>query len=74
MNDRNERNERGVDSDRTEGSMKKMGGDLKEGAGSLLGDEKMKREGQSDQAEGKLQNAWGSAKDSVRDAVDGNRR
>lgn len=73
-NERNERNERGVDSDRTEGSMKKMGGDLKEGAGSLLGDEKMKREGQSDQAEGKLQNAWGSAKDSVRDAVDGDRR
>lgn len=74
MNDQNERNERGVDRDRTEGSMKKMGGDLKEGAGSLLGDEKMKREGQSDQAEGKLQNAWGSAKDTVRDAVDGDRR
>lgn len=34
--------------------------DLKESAGNLTGDEKMKREGQSDQAEGKLQNAWGS--------------
>jgi uncharacterized protein YjbJ (UPF0337 family) len=46
-----------VDPDRTEGSMKKMGGNIKEGAGNLLGDEKMKRDGQSDQAEGKLQNA-----------------
>lgn len=59
-----------VDSDRTEGSMKKMGGNLKEGAGSLVGDEKMKREGQSDQAQGKVQNAWGGAKDAVRDALD----
>lgn len=58
-----------VDSDRTEGSMKKMGGNLKEGAGDLVGDEKMKRDGQSDQAEGKLQNAWGGAKDTVRDAL-----
>ncbi len=61
---------RGVDSDRTEGSMKKMGGDLKEGAGKILGDEKMKREGQADQAEGKLQNAWGGAKDKAREATD----
>jgi uncharacterized protein YjbJ (UPF0337 family) len=52
-----------VDRDRTEGSMKKMGGNLKEGAGDLTGDEKMKREGQVDQSEGKLQNAWGSVKD-----------
>jgi uncharacterized protein YjbJ (UPF0337 family) len=57
-----------MDIDRTDGSMKKMGGNLKEGAGSFLGDEKMKREGQSDQASGKLQNAWGGAKDAVRDA------
>jgi uncharacterized protein YjbJ (UPF0337 family) len=64
MNER--RDTSSVDPDRTEGSMKKMGGNLKEGAGNLLGDEKMKREGQSDQAEGKLQNAWGGAKDAVR--------
>lgn len=56
-----------VDSDRTEGSMKKMGGNLKEGAGNLLGDEKLKREGQGDQAEGKLQNAWGGVKDKARE-------
>ncbi|MES2904254.1 MAG: CsbD family protein [Pseudomonadota bacterium] len=52
-----------VDDDRTEGSIKKMGGNFKEGAGNLVGDEKMKREGQADQAKGTLQNAWGSVKD-----------
>ena len=56
-----------VDPDRTEGSVKNLGGKLKQGAGSLLGDEKLKREGQADQAEGKLQNAWGGLKDTARD-------
>lgn len=60
-------NDRGIDPDRTEGSMKKLGGDIKEGAGKLLGDEKLKREGQKDQAEGKLQNAWGGVKDKARE-------
>jgi uncharacterized protein YjbJ (UPF0337 family) len=72
MNER--RDTSSVDPDRTEGSMKKMGGNLKEGAGNLLGDEKMKREGQSDQAEGKLQNAWGGAKDAVRETLDTDRK
>ena len=72
MNDRNET--RGVDADRVDGSVKKVGGNLKEGAGSLLGDEKMKREGRTDQAEGKLQNAWGGVKDSVRDALGTDRK
>ncbi len=59
----------GIDRDRTEGSLKQMGGNLKEGAGKLVGDEKLRREGEADQAEGKVQNAWGGAKDAVRDAV-----
>jgi len=58
----------GIDDDRTEGSAKQIGGEMKEGAGKLFGDEEMKNEGRADQAEGKLQNAWGSAKDEVRDA------
>jgi uncharacterized protein YjbJ (UPF0337 family) len=72
MNERRETSS--VDPDRTEGSMKKLGGNLKEGAGNLLGDEKMKREGQSDQAEGKLQNAWGGAKDAVRETLGTDKR
>ncbi len=59
-----------VDPDRTEGSVKKMGGNLKEGAGDLLGDEKMKREGEADQADGKVQNAWGGIKDKAREITD----
>lgn len=59
----------GVDNDRTEGSLKQTGGKLKEGAGNLVGDEKMKREGQADQGEGKLQNAWGSVKDKAREVT-----
>jgi uncharacterized protein YjbJ (UPF0337 family) len=57
----------GVDNDRAEGSVKQTGGKLKEGAGKLFGDEKMKREGQAEQGEGKLQNAWGSMKDKARE-------
>ena len=72
MND-NDRNDdgttAGIDDDRTEGSAKQMGGEMKEGAGKLFGDEKMKREGEADQAEGKLQNAWGSAKDEARETL-----
>ena len=60
----------GIDDDRTEGSAKQIGGELKEGAGKLFGDSKLKHEGQADQAEGKLQNAWGSAKDEAREALD----
>ncbi|QNM83997.1 CsbD family protein [Sphingomonas sabuli] len=57
------------DDDRVEGSMKQTGGEIKEGAGKILGDEKMKRDGQADQAEGKIQNAWGSAKDKAREVT-----
>jgi uncharacterized protein YjbJ (UPF0337 family) len=57
----------GIDADRTEGSLKQAGGKIKEGAGKLFGDEKMKREGQTDQGEGKLQNTWGSIKDEARE-------
>ena len=69
MDDRGTRT--GIDSDRTEGSMKQAGGKLKEGAGALFGDEKLKNEGRADKAEGKLQNAWGSMKDTARDIADG---
>ena len=70
MNDRKDERT-GIDPDRTEGSAKQMGGKLKEGAGAILGDEKLKRDGQAEQAEGKLQNAWGGAKDKVRETLGG---
>ena len=58
----------GVDHDRVEGSGKKLGGSIKEGFGNLTGDEKLKAEGKTDKAAGGLQNAFGGAKDAVRDA------
>ena len=63
----------GIDDDRTEGSLKQTGGKMKEGAGKLFGDEKMKNEGRADQAEGKLQNALGSLKDEGRETLGADR-
>ncbi|GEP03245.1 CsbD family protein [Methylobacterium oxalidis] len=52
-----------VDNDRVEGSATNLGGKVKEGAGRLTGDEKLKNEGIADQVKGKVQNAVGSVKD-----------
>jgi uncharacterized protein YjbJ (UPF0337 family) len=62
------------DPDRVEGAAQNMGGKLKEAAGDLTGDAKLKHEGQADQVGGKVKNAIGGAKDSLREAVDGKPR
>jgi len=54
------------DHDRIEGAAKNMGGEIKEAAGKLTGDEKLKADGRADQAEGKIQNAVGGIKDTLR--------
>ncbi len=72
MNDHDRHDEgttAGIDDDRTKGSLKQTGGKIKEGAGKLFGDEKMKHEGRAEQAEGKLQNSWGSMKDEARETL-----
>jgi uncharacterized protein YjbJ (UPF0337 family) len=55
------------DQDRIDGSAKKIGGDIKEGAGKVLGDSKLEAEGKADKIEGKVQNAVGGVKDALRD-------
>ena len=55
-----------VDKDRVEGSGKKIKGDIKEKAGEVLGDEKMKDEGKADKVTGKIQNAIGGVKDAIK--------
>ncbi|MER2269650.1 CsbD family protein [Methylobacterium oxalidis] len=55
-----------VDNDRVEGSATNLGGKVKEGAGRLTGDEKLKNEGIADQVKGKVQNAVGSVKDALK--------
>lgn len=56
-----------ADHDRVEGAAKNMGGKVKEAAGNVTGDEKLKAEGKAEQVEGKIQNAVGGIKDSLRD-------
>lgn len=55
------------DHDRVEGAARNLGGKAKETAGKVVGDEKLKAEGRADQASGKVQNAVGGLKDSLRD-------
>jgi uncharacterized protein YjbJ (UPF0337 family) len=55
-----------MDEDRVKGSAKNIGGKVKEGFGKAVGDKKTETEGKVDQAEGKVQNAWGGAKDTLR--------
>jgi uncharacterized protein YjbJ (UPF0337 family) len=59
-----------MDKDRVAGSAKEIKGSIKETAGKALGDAKLQSEGKSDKAEGKVQNAIGSLKDTVREALD----
>lgn len=54
-----------MDKDRIEGAAKKAKGSV----GNLTGDAKLKAEGKLDKAEGHVQNAYGAAKDAVRDAA-----
>lgn len=54
------------DNDRVEGAAKNFGGKVKEAAGKVTGDEKLKAEGKADQVEGKVQNAVGGVKDALR--------
>ena len=56
-----------ADHDRIEGAATNMGGKIKEAAGKVTGDEKLKAEGRADQVEGKVQNAVGGVKDAMRD-------
>lgn len=54
------------DQDRIDGAAKNIGGQIKEGVGKLVGDEKLKNEGKADRVEGKVQNAVGGLKDTLR--------
>ena len=51
--------------DRVDGAAKNLGGNIKEAAGKITGDEKLKAEGRVDQVEGKIQNAVGGLQDTL---------
>jgi len=58
-----------MDKDRIQGSVEQAKGKMKEVAGKVTGDAKLESEGKTEQVAGKLQNAVGSLKDAVKDAV-----
>ena len=56
-----------MDKDRVEGAAKTAGGKIKEAIGKLVGDQKTIAEGQAGQKVGRVQNAVGGLKDTIRD-------
>jgi uncharacterized protein YjbJ (UPF0337 family) len=55
-----------MDKDRVEGSAKEIKGKTKEVAGKVLGDAKLESEGKADRVAGKIQNAVGGVKDTLK--------
>jgi len=55
-----------MDKDRIGGAAKQAKGAVKEAAGKVLGDAKLTAEGKSDKVEGKIQNAIGGLKDTLK--------
>ena len=59
-----------MDKDRVAGSAKQVKGTIKELVGKAIGDTKLESEGKADKVEGKIQNAVGGIKDTVREIVE----
>ena len=60
-----------MDKDRVAGSAKQVTGALKQAVGKAVGDAKLESEGKADKVEGKVQNAIGGFKDTIRDTLKG---
>ena len=58
-----------ADEDRVEGAAPNMGGKVKEAAGNVTGDAKLKHEVEANQVAANAQNAVGRSNDAVRDAL-----
>ncbi len=58
-----------MDKDRVEGKVKDIAGRAQRQVGEWTGDEEAQVKGAAKQVEGKVQNAWGQAKDAAKDVV-----
>jgi uncharacterized protein YjbJ (UPF0337 family) len=58
------------DMDQIKGKAREGMGSVQEKAGEMTGDRDMEARGSEQKSEGKLEGAWGKAKDSARDAAD----
>ncbi len=63
-----------VDKNRVTGAGDKAKGGLKQAAGNLTGDERLKAEGKADKAGGKVKSAVGGVADKIREKTDGDPR
>jgi len=59
-----------MNKDRVEGKAKDIAGRVERQAGEWTGDSESQAKGTAKQVAGKLQNAWGKAKDATQDAAD----
>ena len=58
-----------MDENRVEGAATNIGGKIKDAVGGLVGDTSLQTQGKTDQAGGRVQNAYGSAKDVLGDGA-----
>lgn len=58
-----------MDKDRIAGAAHEVKGSVKEAVGKAAGDAKLQSDGKSEKAAGKIQNAIGGMKDTLRDMV-----
>ena len=56
-----------VDKDRIAGSAKEIKGSVKQAAGKLVGDAKLESQGAAEKTAGKIQNAVGGLKDTLKE-------
>ena len=59
-----------MDNDRIKGMGDQAEGSMKDAVGRVTGDSKLQAEGKMDKAKGKVENAVGGAKDSMREHLD----
>jgi len=59
-----------MDKDRVEGKVKDIAGRAQRQVGEWTGDSESQAKGAAKQVEGKVQNAWGNAKDAVKKGSD----
>ena len=58
-----------MDKDRIAGAAHEVKGSVKEAVGKVVGDAKLQSDGKAEKTSGKIQNAVGGVKDTVRDII-----
>lgn len=58
-----------MDKNRVKGAAKEASGSIKEVAGKLIGNDRLRAEGAVEKVEGKIQTKFGKAKDAVRNVL-----